>query len=207
MAIESEVLVIGGGLGGLTSALAAAREGADVRLVSYKQSTLRQASGLVDVLGYTPDGDGPLTDPYEAIPSLPEAHPYRKVGVQTVRDALSLFDDAVPTYEGDHTDANALLPTHGGSIKPTARYPAGASAGLASDTRDTLLVGIEEMVDFDAPHVAAHLDATGVPFDVRGETIRFPGDLRADAKVTRYAKLLDTNSEVAVRGRMVPARE
>ncbi|EMA13801.1 glycerol-3-phosphate dehydrogenase subunit GlpB [Haloarcula marismortui] len=207
MAIESEVLVIGGGLGGLTSALAAAREGADVRLVSYKQSTLRQASGLVDVLGYTPDGDGPLTDPYEAIPSLPEAHPYRKVGVQTVRDALSLFDDAVPTYEGEHTDTNALLPTHGGSIKPTARYPAGASAGLASDTRDTLLVGIEEMVDFDAPHVAAHLDATGVPFDVRGETIRFPGDLRADAKVTRYAKLLDTNSEVAVRGRMVPARE
>ncbi len=51
MAIESEVLVIGGGLGGLTSALAAAREGADVRLVSHKQSTLRQASGLVDVLG------------------------------------------------------------------------------------------------------------------------------------------------------------
>ncbi len=45
MAIESEVLVIGGGLGGLTSALAAAREGADVRLVAYKQSTLRQASG------------------------------------------------------------------------------------------------------------------------------------------------------------------
>ena len=44
MAIESEVLVIGGGLAGLTSALKAAREGADVRLVSYKQSSLRHAS-------------------------------------------------------------------------------------------------------------------------------------------------------------------
>jgi glycerol-3-phosphate dehydrogenase subunit B len=207
MAIESEVLVIGGGLGGLTSALAAARAGADVRLVSYKQSTLRNASGLVDILGYTPDGEGPLTDPYAAIPSLPEDHPYTTVGVSTVRDAMALFEEAVPNYRGAHTDANALLPTHGGTLKPTARYPAGASAGLASDDRDMLLVGLESMVDFDAEHAAAHLEAAGVPFDVRGVTITFPGDLRADAKITRYAKLLDTNGEVAVRGRMRPARE
>ncbi|MBX0323230.1 glycerol-3-phosphate dehydrogenase subunit GlpB [Halomicroarcula sp. F13] len=206
MAIESEILVVGGGLAGLSSALAAARDGADVRLVSYKQSTLRQASGLVDLLGYTPDGEGPLTDPYAAMPDLPASHPYRTVGVETVREAMAMFDE-VSGYEGGHTDTNALLPTHGGTIKPTARYPRGAAAGLASDDRDTLFVGIESMTDFDAPHVADHLDAAGVPFDVRGETIRFPGDLRADAKVTRYAKLLDTNGEVAVRGRKVPARE
>ena len=207
MAIESEVLVVGGGLAGLTSALSAAREGADVRLVSYKQSTLRNASGLVDILGYTPDGDGPLTDPFEAIPELPDEHPYQTVGLHTVREAMDLFDDVAPDYRGGHTDTNALLPTHGGTIKPTARYPAGASAGLASDTRDGLLVGLESMVDFDAQHVAAHLEATGVPFDVRGVTIRFPGDLRADAKITRYAKLLDTNGEVAVRRRTGPARD
>jgi glycerol-3-phosphate dehydrogenase subunit B len=207
MAIESEVLVIGGGLAGLTSALSAARTGADIRLVSYKQSTLRSASGLVDVLGYTPDGDGPLTDPFEAIPDLPETHPYRTVGIEAIRDGLDLFDDAVPHYHGGHTDTNALLPTHGGTIKPTARYPASASAGLASDTRDLLLVGLESMTEFDAPHAAAHLEAAGVPFDVRGVTIQFPGDLRADAKVTRYAKLLDTNGEVTVRGRDRPVRE
>ncbi|WP_254271292.1 glycerol-3-phosphate dehydrogenase subunit GlpB [Haloarcula marina] len=206
MAIESEVLVVGGGLAGLTSAIAAAREGADVRLVSYKQSTLRHASGLVDLLGYTPDGEGPLTDPYAAMADLPASHPYRTVGVDTVREAMSMFDE-VTDYEGGHTDTNALLPTHGGTVKPTARYPRGAAAGIASDDRDVLLVGIEEMTDFDAPHAAAHLDAAGVPFDVRGETIRFPGDLRADAKVTRYAKLLDTDGEVAVRGRKRPARE
>jgi glycerol-3-phosphate dehydrogenase subunit B len=119
---------------------------------------------------------------------------------------MDLFDDAVPWYRGGHTDRNALVPTHGGTVKPTARYPVGASAGLASDDRDALLVGFESMVDFDAPQVAAHLSAVGVPFDVRGVTVRFPGDLRADAKVTRYAKLFDTNGEVAVRGRDVPAR-
>jgi len=206
MAIESDVLVIGGGLAGLTAALAAARSGADTRLVSYKQSTLRNASGLVDILGYTPAGNGPLRDPYEAIPTLPDRHPYRTVGVDTVREAMSLFDETVPTYRGDHTDTNALLPTHGGTVKPTARYPASASAGLASDSRDMLLVGLASMTDFNAARAAAHLKAAGVPFDVRGVEIQFPGELRADAKVTRYAKLLDTDGAVSVRGRERPAR-
>jgi glycerol-3-phosphate dehydrogenase subunit B len=206
MAIDSDVLVIGGGLAGLTSALKASREGANVRLVSYKQSTLRHASGLVDLLGYTPDGEGPVTDPYAAMSELPESHPYQTVGVETVRESMDLFDE-VTEYRGSHTETNALLPTHGGTVKPTARYPTGAAAGLASDDRDVLLVGLESMVDFDAPHVASHLAAAGVPFDVHGVTIQFPGDLNADAKVTRYAKLLDTNGEVAVRGRKVGARD
>jgi glycerol-3-phosphate dehydrogenase subunit B len=207
VAIESEVLVVGGGLAGLTSALSAARAGVDVRLVSYKQSTLRHASGLVDVMGYTPEGDGPLRDPFAAIPELPTEHPYRTVGESTVRDAMGLFDDVATGYRGGHTDRNALLPTHGGTVKPTARYPAGAAAGLASDDRDALLVGFESLVDFDAPHAAAHLEAAGVPFDVRGVRLRFPGDLRADAKVTRYAKLLDTDGDVSVDGRERPVRD
>jgi len=206
VAIESEVLVIGGGLAGLTSALAAARAGADVRLVSAKQSTLANASGLIDVLGYAPDGEGPIADPYAAIPSLPAEHPYRTVGVEAVRDGMALFDDVAPAYRGGHTDANALVPTHGGTVKPTARYPAGTSAGLASDERPALLVGFESLVDFDAPRAAAHLDAAGVPFDVRGVTLPFPADLQADAKVTRYAKLLETNAAVTVDGRERPVR-
>lgn len=206
MAIESEVLVIGGGLAGITSALAAADAGADTRLVSYKQSTLRNASGLVDVLGYTPGGDGPVVDPFDAIPSLPDAHPYRTVGVDTVRDAMAFFDAHAPRYQGHHTDANALVPTHGGTVKPTARYPASAAAGLASDDRDTLLVGFETLPDFNADHAAAHLESAGVPFDVRGVTVPFPGDLRAGAKVTRYAGLLDANPRVSVDGTERPLR-
>ncbi|MFB6092579.1 MAG: glycerol-3-phosphate dehydrogenase subunit GlpB [Haloquadratum sp.] len=196
MPIESDVLVIGGGLAGITSALAAAREGASVRLVTHKQSTLRQASGLVDVLGYLPDGTGPVSEPLAHIPALPAAHPYSTVGVAAVREALSLFDD-VTDYAGGHTDANALVPTHGGTVKPTARYPQSAAAGLASDDRPALLVGFASRTDFDAPHAAAHLRAAGVPFDVRGATVAFPGDLRADATITRYATLLDENAPVS----------
>lgn len=222
MAIEDDVTVVGGGIAGLTTALAAARAGARVRLLSHKDSTLRSASGLVDVLGYRPDSaaeapdsgggeqavasavadaaaEGPLVNPFDAIPDLPESHPYSKVGEEGIRDAFALFDEVVgDSYRGNHTDRNALLPTHGGEMKPTARYPASAAAGLASDSREALLVGFETVVDFDAPLVADHLESSGVPFDVNGATIRFPGEFRADAKITRLADALDENERVEV---------
>lgn len=195
MAIESDVLVVGGGLAGATAALAAAREGAHVRLVSHKKSTLRQASGLVDVLGYVA-GDGPVVDPFDRLGDLHGEHPYRVVGPDAIRDGLALFDDvAGDAYLGGHTDRNALVPTHGGTVKPTARYPAASAAGLASDGRDTLLVGFEGLTAFDAPAAAATLEDARVPFDVAGTTVRFPLDLEADAKVTRYAEALDADED------------
>jgi glycerol-3-phosphate dehydrogenase subunit B len=203
VAIEQDVVVVGGGLAGVTAALSAAETGVDVRLVSYKQPTLRHASGLVDVLGYTPDGEGPLVDPFDAIADLPEGHPYERAGTDALRAGLDLFDEVADTYAGGHTSKNALLPTHGGTVKPTARYPESAAAGLASDTRDVLLVGFERLVDFDAPLAAKHLAAVGPPFRARGVTIEFPIELSADPKVTRFAHLLDRDETVGGMGRGV----
>ncbi|RKD98106.1 glycerol-3-phosphate dehydrogenase subunit GlpB [Halopiger aswanensis] len=208
MAIEDDVLVIGGGIAGSMAALVAADRGARVRLVTHKESTLRNASGLIDVLGYTPDGDGPLAEPFDALEDLPEEHPYQRVGSDAVREALSVFDDVTgDAYAGGHTDANALVPTHGGTVKPTARYPASTAAGLASDDRDALLVGFETLPDFDAPLAAQHLEAAGVPFEARGATVPFPGIIRDDAKVTRYAHLLDHDETVETGAGETGARE
>lgn len=194
VAINDDVLVIGGGIAGLTSAIAAAKTGAQTRLVTHKQSTLGNASGLVDVLGYAPGEDTPLSDPFAAFERLPDEHPYSKVGADAVRDGLALFDDAVgDAYLGDHAETNALVPTHAGSVKPTARYPRSIAPGLASDDRDTLLIGIDSVTGFDAPMAADHLERVGAPFDVRGETVRFPKSFPQDADVTRYARALDRN--------------
>jgi glycerol-3-phosphate dehydrogenase subunit B len=229
MAIDSDVLVVGGGMAGIAAAVTAAREGADVRLVSHKASTLRQASGLIDALGYVPatepttplregpptagreldrdewpDPEGPLSDPYEAIDRLPADHPYRLVGPDALRDGLALFDDLVgDAYLGDHTDRNALVPTFGGSVKPTARYPAAAASGLASDDRPALIVGFRSLTEYDARAFADRLAAAGVPFDVAGAEVEFAEAFRADAKVTRLAKALDRNEEIDG----TPARE
>lgn len=207
MAIEDDVLVVGGGIAGVAAAIAAAKVGARTRLLSHKQSTLRHASGLIDVLGYAPDGEGPLIDPFDGLASLPEEHPYSVVGPSAIESGLALFDDAVgEAYHGSHTRENALVPTHGGTVKPTARYPESASAGLASRPEDALLVGFETLVDFDAPVAADHLASAGVPFETSGVTIPFPGDLRPDAKVTRYAHLLDRDDDVEFGGEQVGAR-
>jgi len=228
MAIREDVLVVGGGIAGATAALSAAESGATVRLLSHKKSTLRQASGLIDVLGAIPrggstdgdgvasDGDVPadegspdqpelIADPFAAVGGLPETHPYRVVGAAAIRDGLEIFDDVVgDAYEGGHTDHNALVLTHGGTIKPTARYPQSVAPGLASAEKKTLLVGFAGLTDFDAPAAAAHLDATGVPFDVDGATVEFPIELRDDALTTRFAKALDKD-ESGVRKRLADA--
>ena len=229
MAIESDVLVAGGGMAGIAAAVSAAREGAHVRLVSHKASTLRQASGLIDALGYVPptepakplregpptagrgvdpdewpDPEGPLADPFEAVERLPEDHPYRVLGADALREGLALFDDLVgDAYLGSHTDSNALVPTFGGTVKPTARYPKGSAAGLATDDRPTLIVGFRSLTEYDATQVANRLRDAGVPFEVAGAEVEFAEAFRSDAKITRFARALDRDEPIDGK----PARE
>lgn len=218
MAISSETLVIGGGLAGITSAIAAARTGADVRLVCHKKTSLRQASGLIDGLGYVPpqtdpqaadeitqrrkdfravranrgEYQGPLVQPSDGFSSLPPNHPYSILGGDALDQGLTLFDDITgDRYCGAHTDRNALIPTFGGSIKPTARYPKAVAAGLASDGRPMCLVGFRSQTEFDARLIASNLENADVPFSVSGIEIEFAESLRADTRITRVAKALD----------------
>ena len=219
MAIESDVLVVGGGIAGMVSAIAAARRDVDVRLLSHKKTTLRQASGLIDGLGYVPSrsseeaqsdylsqerqdfrelrakrGDyrGPLVTPFEGFEDLPDDHPYSVLGADTLRAGLALFDDLVgDQYVGGHTERNALVPTFGGTVKPTARYPRAVAAGLATDDRPMLVVGFRAFTDFDARLVADNLTAAGVPFEVTGAEVEFWEAFDADTKLTRFAKALD----------------
>ena len=207
MAIREDVIVIGGGLAGSVAAIEAAETGASVRLVTYKKSTLRHASGLIDVLGYN-GSDDPIADPFAALGELPDDHPYSVAGEAAVRDGLDRFDEIVgDSYQGGHTDTNALIPTFGGAVKPTARYPAGAAAGIASDDRPMLVVGFEEMTEYNGKMLADHLETAGVPFDVEGVECSFPGEYVNDSRVTRFAKRLEINENVDYDGQLMGARE
>lgn len=207
MAIEEDVIVIGGGLAGSIAALEAADGDATVRLITHKKSTLRHASGLIDVLGYL-DAEEPVADPFTAISELPDEHPYSIAGAAAVRDGLARFDEAVgDMYQGSHTDTNALLPTFGGAVKPTARYPTAAAAGLASDSREMLVIGFEELTEYNANMLADHLERADVPFDVEGVELNFPGEYANDSRVTRFAKRLDNDEAVEHDGQTMGARE
>ena len=190
------VTVVGGGLAGAVAALSAVRHrDVAVRLLTAGETSLEAASGLVDVLGYAPDGEGPLSDPFEAIPRLPAEHPYRTVGVDGVREGLALFDDVTgEAYVGGDTERNALVPTHLGNLKPTARYPATVAPGVASREQRTTLVGFEELTEFDAALAADRLDAT-LPYEVWGTAVETPVDLEGVPETTDLAAALDAAHE------------
>lgn len=197
---DADVVVVGGGLAGTVAALSAASTSdRSVALVTEDETTLSRASGIIDVLGYTPSGKGPVADPFEQIPDLPPEHPYSVVGVEAVREGLSLFDDVTgEAYRGGHTDRNALVPTQYGRVKPTARYPSSVAPGLASETRPTSLVGFRRLTGFDAALASGRL-IDQVPYDVRDYTIRFPVEAveptDTETLPLAFARALDENPD------------
>jgi len=189
----TDVVVLGDGLAASMAAIAAARSqpSPSVTLVSSpdRKPALatpadgpRPVSGLVDVLGHTPDGEGPLPEPFAAIPDLPSDHPYRVVGTDALREGLALFDDVTgDAYGGDGSERNALVPTAWGRLRPTARYPDAVAAGLASDRLATSLVGFDALPAFDPGLAAERLDAH-LPYRVNGLTVGFPAAVSAGSE-------------------------
>jgi glycerol-3-phosphate dehydrogenase subunit B len=166
----NDLVIVGGGLGGYTAALAAARERPDSAVtVLTRGDEFAHLTGTIDVLGYMADERWPVVTPERRMGELPENHPYTRLGEACVTEALSLFDNVT----GDHYaggETNALLMTPTGRITPTSRYPAGMAGGLVSDTRETLLVGFQELSAFDAYYLADTFDDQ-LPYTVTGESI------------------------------------
>jgi glycerol-3-phosphate dehydrogenase subunit B len=190
---RTDLLVVGGGIGGCVAALAAAREAPDatVRLLAT-DDRFDAHSGLIDVLGYVPPSpEEPVEHPFEAFSGLPDDHPYQRLGADTLREGLAVFD-SVSGYRGDHSRANALVVTHGGRLKPAARYPASVAPGVASSDEPMAVVGFQQVPDLDADLAADRLGEQ-VPFEVESHTIDFPGDIREYPSAARLARALDEN--------------
>jgi glycerol-3-phosphate dehydrogenase subunit B len=204
---EADVLVVGGGLGGVIAALAAARadEHASIRLVAPREHPFEAESGLVDVLGYPDGGVDPVAEPFEALSALPADHPCARFGETPIRDGLALFDRATSgTYTGGHDDANGLVPTGLGSLRPAVRYPAAVEPGLCSRREATTLVGLASLPDFDASHAAKRLRAAAVPFDVSAIELSMAIAVDESAPARSLATSLEANEAI---GRGVPIRE
>ena len=76
--MKFDVIIIGGGLSGLTAGIALVEAGKDVALVSAGQSTLHFGGGSLDLLGYDEQGNE-VKNPLDAISNLSGTHPYKKI--------------------------------------------------------------------------------------------------------------------------------
>ena len=117
--MKMDTVIIGGGLSGLACGISLAKRGKRVTIVASGQSTLLFNGGSMEMLGCV-DGKA-VEKPLEAIASLPECHPYRKIGadrIASIADRVKLlFNDSGIDMYGS-ASANHWRITPMGIAKP-----------------------------------------------------------------------------------------
>ncbi len=125
-----DVIIIGGGIAGLTCAIRCAEKGLQTLVISAGMNALHFSSGCIDLLGRHPE-DQVVYSPFDAIPSFIAAHPrhpYAKAGPEIIKAALGYFQgqvrcqglEYVSNEPGNHFHVTAL-----GALKPTYLSPRG----------------------------------------------------------------------------------
>lgn len=165
--MKADVLVIGGGLAGLSAALSAQRMGADTVLLASGMGVLYLGSGCIDLMAY-PEGKGavPVSSPLDSIAGLRlenKDHPYSLVDDANLCRALDEFTQTCnrqgyPMY-GDGT-RNWRIPTALGTEKPTALAPATMVKGDLSEDAPIILIGFKGHRDFSPELAAEELSRT-----------------------------------------------
>ena len=153
MQVNSDVLVIGSGIAGLMAALAARDAGASVTIVSKGAGSYAISSGCVDLLGYV--DTQPVEDPWSNLAHLPDNHPYRLLGQQSIEEALAFFcactqSQSLPystARTSDGKSCNSLLPTVLGTLKPSYLLPATLDASKLFSAKKVLICGCEGLRD------------------------------------------------------------
>ena len=117
--MRMDTVIIGGGLSGLACGIALAKRGKRVTIVASGQSTLLFNGGSMEMLGCI-DGKT-VKAPLEAIATLPQSHPYSKIGAERIAALAErvklLFNDSGISIEGN-VAANHWRITPMGIAKP-----------------------------------------------------------------------------------------
>lgn len=166
-----DTVIIGGGLSGLMSGIALARAGQQVAIISAGQSALHFSSGSFELYGGT-------ESPLEGIATLPEEHPYRKLGLERVaryaEQTKELLSEAGIQTKGS-AERNHYRLTPIGMVKPAWLSLADYTPFQESDSlpwKRVLIANLEGYLDFFPSFVAAGLMRLGTTSRV--ETISLP---------------------------------
>lgn len=146
----SDVIVIGGGLAGLTAAITAAGRGKKVTLMTSGAGTLAIGGGTIDILGYQ-EGCKPVKTPRTGLASLPPEHPYSKVGSQIVGEAVDFFLNLCQEEGFAYTgglDQLQWLPTAIGTLKPSCLVPQTMDMASVQAASHVVVVGFSRLKDY-----------------------------------------------------------
>ncbi|WP_431225640.1 glycerol-3-phosphate dehydrogenase subunit GlpB [Serratia sp. L9] len=160
--MQFDVVVIGGGLAGLSCAVRLAELGKRCAVVSSGQSALYFSSGSLDLLAQLPDGT-PVASPAAALPALAQQaaqHPYSLIGATQVArlatEAEQLLQRCGLQMQGS-SEQNHLRVTPLGTSRATWLSPQAIPVlPLAGKLpwQNIAVLGIEGFLDFQ-PQMAA----------------------------------------------------
>jgi len=160
--MEFDVVVIGGGLAGLSCAIRLAEQGKRCGVVSAGQGALFFSSGSLDLLSRLPDGT-PVTSPLEALGTLARQaphHPYSLLGAENVaalaQEAQGLLSRCdIPLFGRAAQNHWRITPL--GTRRATWLSPVDipvTEPGQVLPWKKVLVAGIEGFLDFE-PHIVA----------------------------------------------------
>lgn len=163
--MQFDVVVIGGGLAGLSCAIRMAESGKRCAVVSSGQSSLYFSSGSLDFLAQLPDGTA-VTSPLAALSALQQQapqHPYSLLGATQVatlaREAEALLQRCGVAMQGS-CERNHLRVTPLGTCRATWLSPREIPVtawGGDLPWQHIAVLGIEGFLDFQPQMVASAL--------------------------------------------------
>ena len=199
--MKFDTIIIGGGLSGMTCAIAQAQKGKRVAVIAAGQSNLHFHSGSFDLLGY--HQGQPVSDPVAAIAALPESHPYHRLGnvEQLAMQARQLLAEAGVRTQGDAHHNHFRLSPIGKLVPAWLTMEDMFTVDSAEELKGKKigLVNIVGFLDFAVPYLVDALRDMGADVTARSFTTpllenarRSPSEMRA----TNIAKYLDDDSHV-----------
>ncbi len=169
--MKFETIVIGAGLAGLTASIRLAEEGRKVAIISAGQSALHFNSGSLGLLGFDAEHK-PVVSPADAAASLPAAHPYNKIGLQSLacyaEAAAGLLSRAGIKTDGSHSQNHQRVSPLG-ILRPAWLTLDGLLTLdwlKALPSPNVAIVGIAGFLDFYPRFIAASLTKEGCKCDL-----------------------------------------
>lgn len=165
--MKYDVIIIGGGLSGLTAGLTLVAAGKKTCIVSAGQNSLHFGSGSFDLLGYDQNGNV-VSSPLDAMDALDATHPYKKIGKDQFESlagkAKTLLEKAGIQVRGEASSNHYRL-TPIGTLKPawlTMSEYVTTDAAEKWPWNKADIVNIEGFLDFPTQFLAANLAKQGV---------------------------------------------
>lgn len=167
-----DTIIVGGGLSSLVCGIKLQKGGRKCLIVSAGQNALHFSSGTFGLFGKLPDGQM-VTKPMDVLSSLPDEHPYSKIGEEKMREYCKVVPDFFsacgvelhPVSADDpESPVNGFRLTPMGTMRPawlamkdTTLFP--TRDGRIGDK--ALIVNFAGFLDFNTRFIAEGLEKRG----------------------------------------------